>query len=355
MSNNLNLGDHFIVGLKGLKIEAKEREQLSKLSPLGIIIFAHNLSDSEQWPQDLLELINDAQEIIGREKLIVSIDHEGGKVHRLKSPSTCFPSGNCWGSSAGAVGEAMAKELSSLGINLNFAPVLDIHSEPENPVIGVRALGEDPETVERSAIEFLDAMESSGVLGCGKHFPGHGATLTDSHLELPVLNISKTEMAQRELLPFRSLIAHGIKMIMTAHVLYPKLDPDYPATLSKKILHDLLREELGFKGVVISDALEMKAMNQDSQVKNAELALSAGVDILLLAQSENNSPAEDALKVANGLLGTSSPSVKIENLQESKKRIKLLEKKLPNNSAGEQKNNLGCESHQNLCARISET
>ena len=280
----------------------------------------------------------------------MSIDHEGGKVHRLKSPVTRFPAACCWGEKAKAVGRGMGQELASLGINLNFAPVLDIHSEESNPIIGDRAFAKTASDVSTSAKQFLKAMEAEGVMGCGKHFPGHGDTRTDSHLELPVLDWSIEELTERELVPFKDLIEAGLKMLMTAHVLYPKLDPDNPATLSKKIITDFLREQLNYKGTVISDALEMKALKQEERVENIRKALNAGVDFLLMAQSENSLPVLEALEAANKI--SKHPQKITADLDLSKERIDqwLLEL---NSKAGTKVSIEDCsKNNQELCAEI---
>jgi len=295
------LGNHFIIGLSDTKLSKRETETLSKLSPAGIILFKHNLSDSEDWPEQLHSLIQEAKEACGRDKIIVSIDHEGGKVHRLREPVTKFPAACCWGEDAANVGQGMGKELSAIGFNLNFAPVLDIHSEESNPIIGERAFGTSAEEVGQRAAQFLAAMEAEGVKGCGKHFPGHGDTRTDSHLELPVLDWTLEELREREIFPFKKLIEGGIGMLMTAHVLYPALDSENPATLSHTILQTLLREELGFEGLVISDALEMKALRQEERNSNILRAVNAGVDLLLMAQSEDSMPVLEALEAVSYL------------------------------------------------------
>src|SRR5262249_24492373 len=154
----------------------------------------------------------------------------------------------------------MAEELVSVGIDMNFAPVLDVHSNPANPVIGDRSFGSDPGLVRDMGIALMHGLRDGGVLPCGKHFPGHGDTEKDSHLELPVVRRSRQELEVTELVPFRAAITSGIPMLMTAHVVYPAVDADHPSTVSSKILTDLLRREYKFDGVVVSDDLEMRAI-----------------------------------------------------------------------------------------------
>ncbi|MCB0358740.1 MAG: glycoside hydrolase family 3 protein, partial [Bdellovibrionales bacterium] len=194
-----SIGDHFVVGLSGTSLTPDERRMLGQLRPAGIILFRHNLSTSDSWALELHELIADTRAACGREQFLVSIDHEGGRVRRLAEPATQFPAACHFGERSEAVGRAIGRELFSLGINLNFAPVLDIRSNPENNVIGDRAFATDGQTVARLAMAFLHGMEAAGVVGCGKHFPGHGDTVADSHFELPRLEVPREMLEQREL------------------------------------------------------------------------------------------------------------------------------------------------------------
>ena len=221
---------------------------------------------------------------------LVAIDHEGGRVMRLGEPFTQFPAAATVGRTripelAYRVGRAMAQELADVGIDLNFAPVLDVHSNPANPIIGDRAFGADPALVSEMGIALMRGLLDGGVIPCGKHFPGHGDTAQDSHLELPVVNRSVETLELVELAPFRAAIAACVPMLMTAHVLYPAFDADNPATLSRKILTDLLRTNLGFNGVVASDDLEMRAIGAYQDIGPAAVAtLRAGADALLVCQ-----------------------------------------------------------------------
>ncbi len=280
-SESGDLGQHFIVGFLGPQITPEEERLLAALRPSGIILFGKNISAGPDWQAELQKLITRARTICERDDFFVSIDHEGGRVCRFPDPITRFPAARFWGAWAARVAEVMGTELSTLGFNLSFAPVLDVHSDEQNPVIGPRALSSDPVEVAALGLEYYRALESSGVLACGKHFPGHGATTVDSHFELPRLDITQETLETRELLPFQLAVEDGIGMIMSAHVLFPNLDPDYPATLSPVILDQLLRTQLGFKGVIITDDLEMKALAKYSPAEKAVLGILAGNDILL--------------------------------------------------------------------------
>jgi beta-N-acetylhexosaminidase len=221
---------------------------------------------------------------------LVAIDHEGGRVMRLGAPFTQFPPAAAIGRTGDSdiayrVGRAMALELASVGIDMSFAPVLDVHSNPANPVIGDRAFGSDPALVSAMGIAMMRGLLDGGVIPCGKHFPGHGDTARDSHLELPVVRRSREQLERTELVPFRAAIAAAIPMLMTAHVQYPALDPNHPATLSRAILTDLLRDALGFTGVIASDDLYMRAIVDHHSIGEAAIAtLAAGADALLVCQ-----------------------------------------------------------------------
>ena len=302
-----SLGKHFIVGLSGPELSSREAKQLKELDPLGIILFGYNFSKSDNWRKVLGKLVCDVQDCLGTSKIIFSIDHEGDKVHRfLNQDVTRFPPAYCWKEQAKNVGLEMGRELFELGINLNFAPVLDVYTEKENPVIGCRSLSGNVEEIVQYAGLFVSALHSQGVLACSKHFPGHGRTTTDSHLELPVVEASKVMLEEVDIAPFRKLIGSELscpRLIMTSHVLYPNLDPKLPATLSEKILTRLLKQDLGFEGVIISDALEMKALNSARKLADVKLAFSAGLDVALLAQADVSSSLEEALEICGVLEG----------------------------------------------------
>jgi len=287
-SDLAKVGQHFLIGLqKSVSLVEHDARLLSTLRPAGIILFRDNFKRGvpyEDWLPVYRKLIEDVRRCIGRESLLISIDHEAGLVFRPPPPITNFGAAAKWAARSADVGTAMGVELRSLGVNLNYAPVVDIHTNPANPVIGTRALGEDAETVARSAREFLQAMESEGVLGCPKHFPGHGDTGVDSHYDLPVVQRALDELRRRELLPFAAMVQAGAKMIMSAHILYPSIDAEFPATLSRFWLHDVLRGELGFQGVITTDDIGMGAVSKlFDRPGSAARALNAGCDLLMMS------------------------------------------------------------------------
>src|ERR1700761_7668335 len=248
-------GDHFLLGLRpSPRLDERDRSLLQDLRPAGVILFKSNFVHNqpyERWLETHRQLIADVRSAVGRDRMFIGIDHEGGRVCRTPAPITRFSYASRWAGQAAAVGRAMGVELASLGVNLNFAPVLDIHSNPANPVIGARSFGSTAEQVIAAGLAFMTGLQSEGVTACGKHFPGHGNTGQDSHHELPVLQEDLDALRSRELKPFAAAIQAGIEMIMTSHIMLPKLDPKEPVTLSRTFNHDLLRGELGFKGVAV--------------------------------------------------------------------------------------------------------
>ena len=220
--------------------------------------------------------------------LVVSVDQEGGRVQRLRAPLTLWPD-MCSVAAAGdvartrAVGAALGDELAALGIGWNFAPVLDVHTNPKNPVIGNRAFASQPEVVTDHALAFWRGLHDAKVLGCGKHYPGHGDTHEDSHLELPSVAHDDERLRKVELAPFAVAARAGIEALMTAHVVYPAWDRNWPATLSRRIAHDLLRGELGFAGMLVSDDLGMAAVAEQHPIESLVVeSLLAGVDHFLI-------------------------------------------------------------------------
>jgi beta-N-acetylhexosaminidase len=229
--------------------------------------------------------------------VLVSIDQEGGTVQRVRAPATRWPpmlghdrlpAGDDE-AVAEAVGAALGAELAAMGVDVDFAPVLDVHTNDGNPVIGERAFGRDPGAVARRGLAFARGLGRAGVLACGKHFPGHGDTHTDSHLELPRVDHDRARLDAVELAPFRAAAAAGLPMIMSAHVVFDAIDPGVPATLSRAALTGVLRGELGFRGVIVSDDLDMKAIAGPAGVGDAAVAaVRAGCDVLLLCRDADH-------------------------------------------------------------------
>ena len=248
----------------------------------GVILFKRNLADMHGVTGAVSALVDACPQDLPP---LVGIDQEGGRVARLGAPIVKLPPGRQLGARGAALceraGDLLGRQLKALGITMDFAPILDIDTNPANPVIGDRAFGTTAEQVIERALAFADGLERH-VAGCGKHFPGHGDTDLDSHLALPRLPHPRSRLDEVELAPFRA--ANGrVSSIMTAHVVFERLRPDVPATLAREVVHDLLRGELGYEGVIVSDALEMKAVADHYGVEEAACrAIEAGCDVLLI-------------------------------------------------------------------------
>lgn len=273
------------VGFPGPEVDSGLREMLTE-GVGGVILFARNATSAAQVGALSRDIRRAAAEC-GRPAPFVSIDHEGGRVVRARDGFTAVPEmreiGAAGPAEAARVGALFAQELRAAGIDVNFAPVVDVDSNPANPVIGARSFSSDPAAVGECASAFIRAMQAGGVAACAKHFPGHGDTHVDSHLDLPLLPHGLERLRRVELPPFRDAIAAGVACVMTAHVVFEALDPGVPATMSAHAVDGLLRRELGFRGVIFSDDLEMKAIADRMPFGEACVrALEAGCDCLLV-------------------------------------------------------------------------
>jgi beta-N-acetylhexosaminidase len=287
------IGQLLIAGFDGYQLPVELKALAHEFGLGGVILFARNIAEPEQ----VAELCFEAARLVPDMPLWVSIDQEGGRVARLKAPFTEWPPMATLGKSgdkslAEQCARGLARELKAVGINLDYAPVLDVHTNPKNPVIGDRALSEKAETVARMGAAMIRAFQGEGVAACGKHFPGHGDTHADSHLELPIVEHPIERLRQVEFLPFKAAIEAQVATIMTAHVLMPAIDEKRPATLSRQVVTDLLRTELKFDGVILSDDLEMKAIAANYPVPAAAaLAIDAGCDGVLICSSDHHTQA----------------------------------------------------------------
>jgi beta-N-acetylhexosaminidase len=276
-------GQLFLVGCQGEALTREERLTFEQCSFGGFILFGHNCCE----PRQILSLSRSLWQCASEEPPFIAIDQEGGRVHRLPAPFTQFPAASAIGARndpnlAYQLGHAVAVELAVTGINLNFAPVLDVNSNRQNPIIGDRSFGSDPNRVIAISSAWTRGLEEGGIIPCGKHFPGHGDTDQDSHFDLPVVDKPIEALMAADLPPFAHACRHGIESLMTAHVRFTSLDPDRPATLSEPIVTGLLRHQLGYDGVIFSDDMEMKAISDNYGLEDAAvLAVRAGVDSLL--------------------------------------------------------------------------
>jgi beta-N-acetylhexosaminidase len=277
------IGQIFLVGCQGESLTASEQLIFAEYRFGGFVLFKRNCAE----PGQIVSLCRSLWKSDDNTPPFIAIDQEGGRVHRLPEPFTHFPAAARLGEQgntdlARRIGRATAAELKLAGINLNFAPVLDVQSNPANPVIGDRAFGSDPKQVIETGSAWMQGLRDGGVIPCGKHFPGHGDTGKDSHFDLPTVSKPLEELQTTELPPFAHSCKNQIESLMTAHVLYPALDAKFPATLSEAIVSGLLRHQLGYDGVVFSDDMEMKAIaDRYSAGEAATLAVRAGIDVVL--------------------------------------------------------------------------
>jgi beta-N-acetylhexosaminidase len=280
------IGQLFMVGFEGTEVTPELAAWMETYGWGGVILFGRNVES----PAQLLALTHDLQtaQRCGPMPLLIAVDQEGGRVARLKAPFTAFPSAAMVGQTASeplafAIGRTLGRELRAVGINMDMAPVLDVLTNSANTVIGDRAFGSDPRSVARLGVAFMRGLHAAGVLAVAKHFPGHGDTWLDSHVALPLSERTEAQLRACELLPFQAAIAAGLQAIMTAHVIFNAWDRGHPATVSASILNGILRAELGFPGVIVSDDLEMAAVSETIAWEEVPLrALRAGVDLLLI-------------------------------------------------------------------------
>jgi beta-N-acetylhexosaminidase len=281
------VGELVVGGFPGTSLPAGFARALREHRRGGAILFKPNVEGGPLQVAALARAIHAA----APETPFVGVDQEGGRVARLKTPLLEVPPMRTvasWGDAALAerIARAVGTELGALGFTIDFAPVLDVNTCPQNPVIGDRAFGDDADTCARFGAAWVRGLQASGVLACGKHFPGHGDTSKDSHVDLPVVNQPLERLERVELVPFRAAVEAGVATLMTAHVVYPALDRERPGTMSPAVC-TALRERLGFRGVLVSDDLEMQAIAARSTIEDAAVqAIAAGCDALLVCWSD---------------------------------------------------------------------
>jgi beta-N-acetylhexosaminidase len=345
------IGQLFLIGFEGRSQTPVLKELITRYHVGGVILFARNISE----PLQAWELLRSFKS----RGLLRAVDHEGGRVQRLPAPVTHFPPALNIGNTgseklAYEAGFAQARELAAVGFNLNFAPVLDIHTNPVNRVIGDRAFGTDPNTVARLGCATIKGMQAAGIATCGKHFPGHGDTRDDSHEVLPRVRSTVPSLKSRELVPFGAAIHAGVDAMMTAHVVYEGLDPERPATLSSAAVNGLLRKDLRFDRVVMTDDLEMRGIADHYDPDDAAiLALKAGVDVMLFCHSPARQVAaiEAVYKAVDGRI--LKPEV-ILAAWERVQRLKQITRKSPvAANAGELMAVLNDPEHKRLAASLA--
>ncbi|UCF99862.1 MAG: beta-N-acetylhexosaminidase [Spirochaetaceae bacterium] len=282
------IGQRFITGFTGRKVNNSVVSVIEQGYVGGFMLTRSNIQSRPQ-----VKVLVDELQAVARAHnppigLFIAVDQEGGRVSRLDLDTlTRFPAPYYWGEYQDplyveAAAYIIGREVLALGCNLNFAPVLDLYGQPDDSIVGDRSMGTNPVQVGERGVYYLYGAQRAGIAAVVKHFPGHGRTTVDSHHQLPVVDIDEKTLLNEDLLPFQMAIHHGAEAIMTAHILYPRIDPDFPVTLSTIFLRGLLRERLGFDGVIISDDIEMGALrSRYSPQEIVRYALNAGVDILL--------------------------------------------------------------------------
>jgi beta-N-acetylhexosaminidase len=284
------VGQRFMVGFEGVSASADVKALIRGFGAGHVVLFARNVAEPEQVA-DLVRELQSAARGAGHERpLLVAVDQEGGRVARLKEPWTIWPPARAVGrageETAREMAEAMADELKACGIRYDLAPCVDVDTNPRNPVIGDRSFGDDPDLVGRIGAAMIRGFQEGGVAACAKHFPGHGDTDVDSHLDLPSVEHSRPRLEDVELRPFRRAIEGGVATVMASHLLVREIDDALPAVLSPKAVNGVLREDMGFTGVVVTDDLEMKAAAKHwTPAQLSVMAAKAGCDLLAICRS----------------------------------------------------------------------
>jgi beta-N-acetylhexosaminidase len=318
-----HIGQLAIAGFAGHSIPQDLRLLAREFDLGGVVFFARNV----EAPEQVAEMSRDAQALASELPLWVSTDQEGGRVARLKSPFTVWPPMLTLGRSgdehlAERFARALAAELRAVGISLDFTPVLDILTNRSNPVIGDRALAEQADDVARLGVAIIRTLQSEGIAACGKHFPGHGDTSTDSHHELPVVDHPPDRIERVELVPFRAAVAAGVASIMTAHILIPALDDERPATLSPRVIR-MIKEDLHFPGLVLTDDLEMKAISGKYGLAQAAIsAIAAGCDVALLCGPDQGAQMDALEALVHAVEDGTLPQKRVEDALTRQRRVK---------------------------------
>ncbi len=321
------IGQMVLVGLDGYENGDASRQMIEKYHVGGFILYSQNIKDSNQ----LLDLINSlkASNLANKIPLFLSVDEEGGRITRMPDELVKIPAARKIGDInkedfSFNIGSLIGKELKMFGFNMDFAPVLDINSNPQNPVIGDRSFGETADIVSRLGIQTMKGIQSQSVISVVKHFPGHGDTSVDSHKGLPVVKHGLKRLESFELIPFSDAIKDGADAVMVAHILLPEIDPEYPSSMSKVIINDVLRKNLGYGGVVLTDDMTMGAIAENYDIGNAAVkSINAGSDIILVCHD-----SEKELAVLNNIREAADAGIiPEEKIDESVYRILKLKYK----------------------------
>lgn len=352
MTLDEKIGQMLIISVTGTSLNSTTKNNLTKYKPGGVILFANNLADYNTT----IKFVDNMKKTSSI-PLIVSIDQEGGKVQRLTSITgklatnipPMFSLGKMDDTNLSySVGTVIAEELRVFGFNMDFAPVLDVLASEDSKVIGTRSFGTDPNLVSKMGISLAKGLESKGVIAVYKHFPGHGSTETDSHYDLPVLSKTKAELYDKDFIPFQNAIQNDAKVIMIGHLAVPNITGNnIPASLSKVLITDILKKEMGYKGLVITDALNMGALSKNYTEKQIyEMAINAGVDILLMPKSP-----ESAIKYIKQSI--KEGKIKESQINESVRKILML--KYTNLKTDKLSTSyLGSKAHKDIINKVNQ-
>ncbi|MCP3029816.1 beta-N-acetylhexosaminidase [Halobacillus sp. A1] len=336
MSIEEKIGQMLMFGFEGTQVNEETRKLIEDNHIGGLILFKNNITSSKQ----LVELNNQIKEMNEEHHdipIFTSVDEEGGLVSRMPPEIINLPDSKEIGDSqdeqlAYQVGEAIGERVGAFGFNMTMAPVLDINSNPSNPVIGKRAFGDNEEMVSKMGIEEMKGIQSKSIIPVVKHFPGHGDTDVDSHLGLPVVHHGLERLRQMELVPFQNAVNQQADMTMVAHIMLPEIDSEFPSSLSKKVITNILREELKFNGVVITDDMTMGAITENYDIGEASVrAVLAGNDIVLVCHGhENKKRAVSSLTkaVKNGTISEERIDESVERILHLKEKYNLSDRTL---------------------------
>lgn len=324
-SNQQLAGQRLMVGFNGTDLNADLKFVIDQIKAGGLILFAGNLATPDQIT-NLCHAAQDYAKTRGQPPLFIAIDQEGGQVARLREPFTQFPGNPFMKGEQDAIhfAEVTAAELKQVGINMNMAPVMDVAPENLNSIMAGRSFGADPAWVSRMGVKVIEHLQAHNIVAVAKHFPGIGRTVLDSHLDLPVLEDNLSGLEQFDLIPFEAGIRHGVTGLMLSHIFYPKLDPQWPASLSEPIANALLRQRMGFDGLVLTDDLDMGAIAKHFDIRTSiHQLLAADIDLALICHKGPN--IETAYEVILKQI-TDAPEMKDKGL-ESVERIMRVKRK----------------------------
>lgn len=343
-------GQRLFIGFQGHAVSDDLRALVRELRPAGFILFARNVVEPAQVRELNRELAALCDPAFPG---ILSVDQEGGRVQRVREPATVWPPMRAVLRAEvdpHEVGLAMGRELRAMGFHLNFAPVADVDSNPANPIIGDRSFSDRPAEVAQAILRYASGLHAAGVASCVKHFPGHGDTAQDSHLTLPTVEKELPDLEATELLPFKAAAAANLPSMMSAHVVFPAIDPERPATLSEPILRGWLRERFGFDGVLFSDDLDMKAVRGRYPIEEqVRLGSRATVDIFLACNE-----LDTQLAVFEALVRAQEEDAAVDRAsREALRRLTTLrERFLRSEGPGPALAEVGAEWHRDLALRI---